>query len=62
LLKGLQIHSGEQILDAITLSAGIVETPEQDITAADLLLAADKAMYIAKQAGRDRITIHETSE
>ena len=62
LLKGLQIHSGEQILDAITLSAGIVETPEQDITAADLLLAADKAMYIAKQAGRDRITIHESSE
>ena len=59
-LKEFQIHYGEQTLHMITLSAGIAQTPEHGITAAELLQAADKAMYAAKQAGGDRIVVCET--
>ena len=57
-LKGLEIHYGEQVLGPITLSIGIVQTPEHAITARELLREADEAMYAAKQAGRDRIVVY----
>jgi diguanylate cyclase (GGDEF)-like protein len=59
-LKGLPIHYGEQVLGMITLSAGIAQTPEHGTTASELLLAADEAMYAAKQAGGDCTTIYQT--
>jgi len=58
-LKELKIHYGEKVLEAVTLSAGIVQTSEHDINTSELLRMADEAMYAAKQAGRDRIIIHE---
>jgi diguanylate cyclase (GGDEF)-like protein/PAS domain S-box-containing protein len=54
-VKELQVRYGEQLLGTMTLSVGIVEAPQQDLTAVDLLRAADEALYIAKRAGRDRI-------
>lgn len=54
-VKELHVHYGEQILGIITLSVGIVEAPQQDMTAVDFLRAADETLYIAKHAGRDRI-------
>ena len=60
-LKELQIHNGEQTLRMITLSAGIAQTPEHGVSAAELLQAADQAMYAAKQAGGDRIVVCETT-
>ena len=57
-LKGLEIHYGEEVLGPITLSIGIVQTPEHAITARELLREADEAMYAAKQRGRDRIVVH----
>ena len=60
-LKLLEIHYGEQVLGAITLSAGIAQTPEHGTTANELLQAADEAMYAAKQAGRDRIVVYQAS-
>lgn len=50
---------GEQMLDGITMSAGIAHMPEHGITEPELLLAADEALYAAKQAGRDRIVVHQ---
>jgi len=57
-VKQIQIHFGEQVADAITLSAGIAQIPEYGATESELLQAADEAMYTAKQAGGDRIAIY----
>jgi diguanylate cyclase (GGDEF)-like protein len=59
-LKGLPVHYGEQVLGMITLSAGIAQSPEHGTTASELLLAADQAVYAAKQAGGDRSVIYKT--
>jgi diguanylate cyclase (GGDEF)-like protein len=54
-VKALQIRYGEQLLGTLTLSAGLVDASEHDLTAEGLLRAADTALYAAKRAGRDRI-------
>ncbi len=59
LVKELQISDGDQTLGSITLSVGIAQTPEYTITAKELLRAADKALYTAKQDGRDRIAVYQ---
>ena len=40
----------------ITLSFGISELPENGTNRIDLIRAADKALYLSKQSGRDRIS------
>ena len=59
-LKELQQvqHAGQQ-LGMITLSAGIASMPEHGSTESELLTAADKAMYTAKQGGRNRIVVYQ---
>jgi diguanylate cyclase (GGDEF)-like protein/PAS domain S-box-containing protein len=57
--KGLQIRHGEQMVGKVTLSAGIAQAPEHATADSELLRAADEAMYIAKQAGGDRIAIYQ---
>ncbi|HEU4744491.1 MAG TPA: diguanylate cyclase, partial [Anaerolineales bacterium] len=60
-LSGLSIHYGEQVLGMITLSAGIAQTPEHGTTTAELMRAADEALYAAKQAGGDRSVIYQSA-
>jgi diguanylate cyclase (GGDEF)-like protein/PAS domain S-box-containing protein len=48
-----------QTLQAVTLSAGIAVFPENGITSAAILKAADNALYRAKHAGRDRVVVAE---
>jgi len=57
-VRQLQVQYGEQLLSAITFSAGIAQAPERDANAGELLRAADQALYAAKQAGRDQSAIH----
>jgi diguanylate cyclase (GGDEF)-like protein len=44
---------------AVTLSAGVASLPHDVYSAAELVVAADKALYAAKAAGRDRVEVFE---
>ncbi|NCX97957.1 MAG: diguanylate cyclase [Planctomycetia bacterium] len=50
-----------RILEAITASIGIAESPGDGTDPASLIAAADEAMYRAKQAGGDRICLAAAS-
>lgn len=57
LVNELQLRHGEQLSGPMTVSAGIAEVRAHGETADELLQAADEALYAAKRAGRDRISI-----
>jgi len=44
-------------LPRVTVSIGVAVFPDHGYTADDLLRAADKALYRAKNAGRDRVVL-----
>ncbi len=62
LVKELQIRNGGPPLDTITVSAGVACASEHGSTAAELLHAADNAMYAAKQAGGNRVVVYQAKE
>ena len=55
LVKKLHIWHGEQLLESLTVSAGVVEAHEHNFDESEILQAADEALYAAKQAGRDQM-------
>ena len=55
LVKGLQLRHNDQILGTLTVSAGLASSPEHGSTPEALLRAADDALYLAKEEGRDRV-------
>ncbi|MHB8079258.1 MAG: sensor domain-containing diguanylate cyclase [Candidatus Krumholzibacteriia bacterium] len=54
-VRGLELRHDDRPLGPITVSAGVAAAPDHGVTAAELIRAADDAMYAAKQAGRDRL-------
>jgi diguanylate cyclase (GGDEF)-like protein len=56
-LRRLKLRHGGRSLGGITGSFGIALFPGQDSDPAQLLHAADEALYAAKVAGRDRIVV-----
>lgn len=56
LVRGLQIDFHGRKLGPVSISVGIA-AHTGDTSAADLLHAADTALYAAKEAGRDRIVV-----
>ena len=62
LVKELPIRHGGPVLGAITASAGVAGAPEHGSTAAELLHAADNAMYAAKQARGNRVVVYQAKE
>jgi diguanylate cyclase (GGDEF)-like protein len=55
LVKKLHIWHGEQLLESLTVSAGVVEAHEHNFDESEILQAADEALYAAKHAGRDQM-------
>lgn len=56
-VKNISIIVDDQVITGLTISMGISVFPEQGATQARIIEAADKALYQAKQDGRDRVCI-----
>ncbi len=56
-IRRLSVQHQDRLLAAVTLSLGVAAFPEHGDSADELLAAADKALYLAKAGGRDRVTL-----
>jgi diguanylate cyclase (GGDEF)-like protein len=54
-IREINVNRLGQTLPAPTASFGVAVYPQDGATPADLLKAADRALYFAKQQGRDRV-------
>jgi diguanylate cyclase (GGDEF)-like protein len=59
--KGLVVHHAERSLRTVTLSIGVACYPEHGGDARTLIQVADRALYRAKSAGRDRVVLAATT-
>ena len=55
--RRLSLQFYGQTLDLITISVGIAAFPEHGSTSAEILKAADTALYRAKHSGRNRVVV-----
>ena len=55
--RELAVHDGTRRLPPVTLSIGVALFPQHADAADALLRAADRALYAAKEAGRDRVVV-----
>jgi diguanylate cyclase (GGDEF)-like protein/PAS domain S-box-containing protein len=58
-LKQLTVRHTGQVLGRITVSIGVSAFPGHGATVEELVRAADKALYRAKEEGRDRVVVAE---
>jgi len=56
-IRNLQVRYRGKILGAVTLSIGVAIFPDHGQSPADVVRAADTALYQAKREGRDRVAI-----
>lgn len=57
-VKSLDLRYGGRSFGSVTLSAGIAEADAAGSTPSEVLRAADAALYLAKQRGRDCVVEH----
>ncbi len=65
LREGIKARSPDEPADHYptpSMSVGVAAFPEHGTSAAQLILAADSAMYLAKAQGRDRVVVAEGTE
>jgi diguanylate cyclase (GGDEF)-like protein len=58
-LKQFTVRHAGQVLGRITVSIGVSAFPAHGATVEELVRAADKALYRAKEEGRDRVVVAE---
>lgn len=54
-VRDLHIHCDGRLVSGVTVSAGIAISPNHSNNIEGLIAAADRALYVAKSAGRDRV-------
>ena len=54
-VKQLKVHYGGQLLGMVSLSIGVALYPDHGATTAEVVRAADQALYSAKRDGRDQV-------
>ena len=59
LFKEMQTHHGSPLPSTVSVSAGIAQAGLHGSNPSELLRAADKALYVAKEAGRDRVAVYQ---
>ena len=52
-----RLHTQNQALKPITISAGVAIFPDHGANAKEVIRAADAALYRAKEEGRDRVVV-----
>ena len=57
-----RLHMHNTALRRVTISAGVAAFPEHGSTPKTLIQAADRALYRAKEEGRDRVMVAPTSQ
>jgi len=57
-IKAIVFQIGDQVIN-VTISIGIAAFPENGGSVDELIKAADHAMYLAKDQGRDRTVIEK---
>jgi diguanylate cyclase (GGDEF)-like protein/PAS domain S-box-containing protein len=60
-IRALRVETGHGPLH-VTLSAGVATFPEHGTTQDQLIVQADRALYLAKQSGRDRIELAKVAK
>jgi diguanylate cyclase (GGDEF)-like protein/PAS domain S-box-containing protein len=58
-VQRLEVNVRGDLLRTVTTSVGVAAFPEHGESVADLLRAADMALYAAKRQGRDRVVVAE---
>lgn len=61
-VQGLSVNFHGELLRGVTASVGVAAFPAHGKTMAELLRAADAALYAAKRQGRDRVAIAEQKQ
>ncbi|MFP4438742.1 MAG: diguanylate cyclase [Chloroflexaceae bacterium] len=61
-ISALDIEHGNSLLPAVTVSIGVAVFPDHGSTHDALLTAADRALYRAKAAGRNRVCVAELAQ
>jgi diguanylate cyclase (GGDEF)-like protein len=56
-VRNLQVRYRGETLRRVTLSIGVAGCPQHGTTSSQIVTAADRALYVAKASGRDRVVV-----